>query len=148
MLHILNLYNDVCQLYLSKTRSGEIKAIWIRCCCCSVIVSNSLWPHGLQNSRFLCLLLSPGIHSNSCLLSWWCYLNISSSTAPFSFSLQFFSSIGIFSNESALHVRWPTYYSFSFSVSTFNEYSRLISFRLTGWSPCCPRDFQEFSPAP
>ena len=38
-------------------------------------------------------------------------------------------SIRVFSNESALHIRWPNYWSFSFSISPSNEYSRLISFR-------------------
>ena len=41
-----------------------------------------------------------------------------------------FPSIGVFSNESVLHIRWPKYWSFSFSISPFNEYSRLISFRM------------------
>ena len=43
-----------------------------------------------------------------------------------------FPSIRIFSNESILHIRWPKYRSFSFSISPSNEYSRLISFRI-GW---------------
>ena len=43
-----------------------------------------------------------------------------------------FSSIKVFSNESALHIRWPKYWSFSFSISPSNEYSGLISFGLTG----------------
>ena len=43
-----------------------------------------------------------------------------------------FPNIGIFSNESALHIRWPKYWSFSFSISCSNEYSGLISFR-TDW---------------
>ena len=43
-----------------------------------------------------------------------------------------FSSIRIFSNESALHIRWPKYWSFSFNTSPSNEYSGLISFRM-GW---------------
>ena len=41
-----------------------------------------------------------------------------------------FSNISIFSNELALHIRWPVYWSFSFSVSPFNEYSGLISFKI------------------
>ena len=41
-----------------------------------------------------------------------------------------FPSIRVFPNESALHIRWPKYWSFSFSISTFNEYSGLISFRI------------------
>ena len=43
-----------------------------------------------------------------------------------------FSSIRVFSNESALHIRWPKYWSFSSSISPCSEYSGLISFRLTG----------------
>ena len=41
-----------------------------------------------------------------------------------------FPSIRVFSNESALHIRWSKYWSFSFSISSSNEYSRLISFRI------------------
>ena len=43
-----------------------------------------------------------------------------------------FPSIRLFSNESALHIRWPKYWSFSFTISPSNEYSGLISFRI-GW---------------
>ena len=43
-----------------------------------------------------------------------------------------FPSIRVFSNESALHMRWPKYWSFSFSISPSNEYSGLISFSI-GW---------------
>ena len=41
-----------------------------------------------------------------------------------------FASIRVFSSESALHIRWPKYWSFSFSISPSNEYSGLISFRI------------------
>ena len=41
-----------------------------------------------------------------------------------------FPSIKVFSNESVLHIRWPKYWSFSFSISSFNEYSGLFSFRM------------------
>ena len=41
-----------------------------------------------------------------------------------------FPSIRVFSNESALHIRWPKYWSFSFSINSSNEYSGLISFRI------------------
>ena len=50
---------------------------------CSV-VSASLWPHGLQHTRFPCSSLSPRICSNSCPLSRWFHPNISSSVTPFS----------------------------------------------------------------
>ena len=41
-----------------------------------------------------------------------------------------FPSIGVFSNESTVHIRWPKYWSFSFSISPFKEYSVLISFKI------------------
>ena len=41
-----------------------------------------------------------------------------------------FSSTRVFSSESALHIRWPKYWNFSFSISPFNDYSGLISFRI------------------
>ena len=44
--------------------------------------------------------------------------------------LSIFPSIRVFSNESVLHIRWPKYWSFSFSISPSNEYSGLISFRM------------------
>ena len=55
-----------------------------------------------------------------------------------------FPSIRVFSNESALHIRWPKYWSFSFNISPSNEHSGLISFRMTG-SPCSSRDVRVFS---
>jgi len=60
------------------------------------VVSDSLWPHGLQHTRLLCPLLSPAVCSNSCPLSHWCYLTISPSAAPFSFCPQSFSASGSF----------------------------------------------------
>ena len=55
-----------------------------------------LWPHELQHTRLLCPPLSPGVCSNSSLLSWWCYLSISSSAALFSFCLQSIPAPGSF----------------------------------------------------
>ena len=49
---------------------------------------------------------------------------------PLLFLPSIFPSIRVFSNESALHIRWPKYYSFSFSISPSNEYLGLISFRM------------------
>ena len=46
------------------------------------VVSDSLWPHGLQHTRLLCPSLSPRVHSNSCLLSWWYHPTISSPSPP------------------------------------------------------------------
>ena len=59
-----------------------------------------------------------------------------------------FPSIRVFSNKSVLHVRWPKYWSFSFSISPSNKYSGLISFRIDWLDLLTPRDSQEFSPTP
>ena len=57
-------------------------------------------------------------------------------------------SIRDFSNQLSVHVRWPKYWSLSFSISPSSEYSGLISQDWLVWSPCCPRDFHKSSPAP
>ena len=97
-------------------------------CCCS----DSLWLHGLQHTRLLCLPLCPGV---CCPLSLvhvhWvgdAILTISSPVVPLLLP-SVFPSITVFSNESTLHIRWPTYWSFSFSIMPSNEYSVLIFFR-------------------
>ena len=71
----------------------------------------------MQHTRLFCSSLSPRACSNSCPLSQWCH-----PTTSF--------SIRVFSNEWALRIRWPKYWSFSFSISPSNEYSGLISFRI------------------
>ena len=69
---------------------------------------------------------APGVCSNSCPLSWWCHQTISFYAVPLSSCPQFFPASQIFSNESALCIRWPKYGSFSFSISPSNEYSGKI----------------------
>ena len=71
-------------------------------------------------------------NSNSCPLSWWCYLTISSSTTPFSFCFPSFPASGSFP------VSWP-FLSGGIGVSA--------SASVLVWSPCSPRGSQEFSPA-
>ena len=78
----------------------------------------------------------------------WCHPTISSSVVPFSSCLRSFPALGSFSNESALYIRWPKYWSFSFSISPFNEYSGLISFRMDWLDLLAPRYSQKSSPAP
>ena len=92
-------------------------------------MSNSLQTHELQHARPPCPS-SPRVSSNSHPSTRWCHPKISSSIIPFSFWLHFFPSIRVFSNKSALHIRWPKYWSFNFSISPSNEYSGLISFRM------------------
>ena len=60
-----------------------------------------------------------------------------------------FPTIRGFSNESALHIRWPKYWSFSFNISSSNEHSGLISFRMDWLDLLCnPKDSQESLPTP
>ena len=60
------------------------------------VMSDSLWPHGLQHARLPCPSPTPGVYSNSCPLSRWCHLIISSFIVPFSFCLQSFPASGSF----------------------------------------------------
>ena len=84
------------------------------------VVSDSLWPHEPQHTRLPCSLLSPRVCSNSCPLSWWCHLTISSSVIPFSS----FLASGSFPVSQFFTLYW------SFSISPSNEYSEFISFRI------------------
>ena len=72
------LANSVCSLASSKLGflNSSVTALWS----CSVSKSRlTLRPHGLQHARLPCPSLSPWVYSNSCLLSQWCHLTISSS---------------------------------------------------------------------
>ena len=60
------------------------------------VVSGCLWPHGLQHARLPCPSLFPRVCSNSCPLSQWCYLTMSSSVIPFSSCPQPFPASGSF----------------------------------------------------
>ena len=67
------------------------------------VVSDSLWPHGLQNTRLPGPSPTPRVYSNSCPLSQWCHPTISSSVVPFSFLFQSFPALGLFQWVSSLH---------------------------------------------
>ena len=84
--------------------------------------------HGLQHARPHSPSPTPGVYPNPCPSSQWCHPTISSSVIPFSSCPQSFPASG--SKESALHIRWPKYWSFSFSISPSNEHPGLISFRM------------------
>ena len=91
------------------------------------VMFDSLQPHGLQHARLACPSPTSRVCSNSCPSSQWCHPTISSSVAPFP-SPSIFPNIRIFPKESALHSRWPKYWSFSLNPS--NEYLELIPFRI------------------
>ena len=94
------------------------------------VISDSLWPHELQDARFLFPSLSPWACSNSCPLKSVMPSNYLILCRPLLLLPSIFPSIWVFSSESALRIRWPKYWSFSFSISPSNEYSGLISFRI------------------
>ena len=99
-------------------------------------MSDSLRHHEPQHARPPCPSPTPGVHLNTYPSSRWWHPTISSSVVPFSSCRpllllpSIFPSIRVFSNESALHIRWPKYWSFSFNISHSNEHPRLISFRM------------------
>ena len=94
----------------------------------SWVMSDSLWPHGLQHARLPCPSPIFGVCSNSCPSSQWS--NYLIFCCPLLLLPSIFPSIRGFSNESIICIRWPKYWSFSFNISNSNEYSGLISFRI------------------
>ena len=93
------------------------------------VVSNSLQCHESQHARPPCPSPTPRVYPNPCPLSRWCHQAISSSVVLLLLPL-IPPSIRVFSNESILRMRWPKYWSFSFSISPSNEHPGLISFRM------------------
>ena len=93
------------------------------------VVSDSLRPHESQHARPPCPSPTPGVHSDSRPSSQWCHPAISSSVIPFSSCPQSLPA-SVFSNESTLRMRWPKYWSFSFSIIPSKEMPGPISFRM------------------
>ena len=78
------------------------------------IVSDSLWPHGLQYARLPCPSPTPRAYSNSCPLSRWCHPSISSSVVPFSSHVQSFPASGFFQmSQFFASVLMQKYWSFT-----------------------------------
>ena len=85
-------------------------------------MSDSLQPHGLQHSSFPIPHHLPVLSQTSCSLSRWCHPTISSFVVSLLLLPSVFPSVRVFSNELALHIRWPKNWSFSFSINPSNEY--------------------------
>ena len=94
------------------------------------VVSDSLRRHGLQHARSPCPSPTPGTCVNLGPSSRWCHPTISSSVIHPLLLPSIFPSIRVFSNQSVLHITWPKYWSFSFSINPSNEHSGLIFFRM------------------
>ena len=95
------------------------------------VVSDSLRPQESQHARPPCPSPTPGVYPNPRPLSQWCHPAISSSGCPLLLLPPIPPSIRVFSNESALRMRWPKYWSFSFSISPSNLDSILKSRDIT-----------------
>ena len=86
-------------------------------------------PHGLQYTRLPCPSPTPELtqtHVHRVVMA----SNHLILCRPLLLLPSIFASIRVFSNESVLHIRWPKYWNFRFSISPSNEYSRLVSFRI------------------
>ena len=94
----------------------------------SSVMSNSLRPHESQHARPPCPSPTPRIHSNSRPSSQWCHPAMSS-TVSFSCCPQSLPA-SVFSSESTFCMRWPKYWSFSFSIIPSKEHPGLVSFRM------------------
>ena len=105
------------------TFSGPISSVQFSCS----VVSDSLRPHESQHARPPCPSPTPRVHSDSCPSSQGYHPAISSSVISIP------PSIRVFSNESTLRMRWPKYWSFSFSIIPSKEIPGLISSEWTGW---------------
>ena len=110
------------------------------------VVSDSLWPHGLQHARLPCPSPTPGVYSNSCPLSQWCIQSSHPLLSPSPPAFNLSQHQGLF--------KW---------VSSSHQVAKVLEFQLQvfamniqdwfplGWlvgSPCSPRDCQESSPTP
>ena len=92
-------------------------------------MADFLQPHGLQHARLPCPSPTPVVAQTD--VHWvGDAIQPSHPFHPLLLMPSVFPSIRVFSSESVLHIRWPNYWSFSFSISPSNEYSELISFRI------------------
>ena len=92
------------------------------------VVSDSLWPDGLQHARPLCPSPTPGVCSELMSIESVMPSNHLILCRLLLLLPSIFPSIRVFANESVLCIRWPKYWSFS--LSPVNEYSGLVSFRM------------------
>ena len=111
---------------------------------CSVQSFCHVWlrPHEPQHARPPCPSQTPGVYPNS-----WSVMPSNHLILCRHLLLpSIFPSMRVFSNESALRIRWPEYWSFSFNISPSNEHLGLISFRIDWFDPLAVQGtFETFS---
>ena len=112
-------------------------------------IKDSFLFHLFQHTRLPCPSPSPGVYSNSIeSIESVMPSNHLILCRPLLLSPSIFPSIRVFSNESALRIRWPKYWSFSFNISPSTEHSGLISFRMNWLELLAVQGTLEFSPTP
>ena len=114
---------DIPHPHQKKTQSKNTPSVQLS----RSVVSDSLPPHESQHTRPPCPSPTPGVHSDSRPVMPSSHLILS---RPLLLLPPIPPSIRVFSNESILCMKWPNYWSFSFSISPSNEQSGLISFRM------------------
>ena len=110
-------------------------------------MSDSLWPHGPQHARPPWPSPNPRVYPNSCP----CESVMPSSHLILCHPLllpSIFPSIMVFLNESALRIRWPKYWSFSFNISPSNEHPGLIFLRMDWLDLLAVQGILDSSPTP
>ena len=114
----------------------------------SLVMSDSLWPHGLQDARLLCPSPIPRACSNSCPSSQWCHPIISSSDIPFSSCLQFFPASGSFPRSQFFASDSKSIGASASALVLPMNFQDWFPIRLTGLISLQSRDSQESSPTP
>ena len=125
--HIENQVNKEIKQLLTFGRK-----LWVVFQFSSVQSLSRVWlrPHESQHARPPCQSQTPRVYSDSCPSSRWCHPAISSSFVPFFSCPQSLQSSGSFPMSQLVAMRWPKYWSFSFSTSPSNEHPGLVSFRM------------------
>ena len=121
------LHQGAC--YTLQIKKGMINVSTMNSSCCSVAKSGPAFCNPMNCSTpglsLLKLMYIESVMPSNHLILWH----------PLLFLPSIFPSIRVFSSESALHIRWPNCWSFSFSISPSSEYSGLISFRIDWFDP-------------
>ena len=94
------------------------------------VVFHSLQPHGLQHGQASLSINNSRTPPKPMSIQLMMSSNLLILCHPLLLLHSIFASIRVFSNESAVHIRWPKYWSFSFNISPSNEHLGLISFRM------------------
>ena len=118
----MNLILDMTWKYLWNSKFSSVQLS-------RLVLYDSLRPHESQHTRPPCPSPTPGVQPDSRPSNQWCHPAISSSVIPFPSCPQSLPA-SVFSNESTLRMRWPKYWSFSFSIIRSKEIPGLISFRM------------------